>query len=173
MKPSQNMYTETLLWTLGEQIGRPSYANGESSALGLRVVKDFLRQAGVPDESVLQYDGSGISRHDLVTPSAVTALYTYMAKQSRYSQAWRDSLTIGGIDGTLGNRFKGTAAANNIRGKTGTLDQVSALSGYVKTAGGEELVISIIVNGVADQRKRTALIDEIVVHLANYNGRID
>jgi D-alanyl-D-alanine carboxypeptidase len=96
-----------------------------------------------------------------------------MAKQSKYSQAWRDSLTVGGVDGTLGNRFKGTAAAGNIRGKTGTLDQVSALSGYVTTAGGEQLVVSVLVNGVADQRTRTGLIDEIVVHLANYNGRID
>lgn len=173
MKPSQNLYTETLLWTLGEQIGRGSSVNSESGALGIKVVKEFLRQAGVPDDAVLQYDGSGLSRHNLITPSAITALYTYMAKQSRFSQAWRDSLTIGGIDGTLGNRFKGTAAANNMRGKTGTLDQVSALSGYVKTGGGEDLVVSIIVNGVADQRKRTGLIDEIVVHLANYNGRID
>ena len=173
MKPSQNMYTETLLWTLGEQVGRQLSPNSDSSALGIRVVKEFLKQAGVPDDSVLQYDGSGLSRHNLITPSAVTALYTYMAKQSRFSQAWRDSLTVGGVDGTLGNRFKGTAAANNMRGKTGTLDQVSALSGYVRTAGGEELVVSIIVNGVADQRTRTALIDEIVVHLANYNGRID
>jgi D-alanyl-D-alanine carboxypeptidase/D-alanyl-D-alanine-endopeptidase (penicillin-binding protein 4) len=173
MKPSQNMYTETLLWTLGEQFGRSSSANGESSVLGLKVVKDFLKQIGVADDSVVQYDGSGLSRHDLITPSAVVSLYTYMAKQSRYSQIWRDSLTVGGVDGTLGNRFRGTAAAGNIRGTTGTLDQVSALSGYITTAGGEQLVVSVLVNGVADQRTRTGLIDEIVVHLANFNGRID
>jgi D-alanyl-D-alanine carboxypeptidase len=96
-----------------------------------------------------------------------------MSKKSRNSQAWRDSLTIGGIDGTLTNRFKGTAAAGNIRGKTGTIDQVSALSGYVTTAGGEQLIVSLIVNGVAETRMRTALIDEIVVNLANFNGKID
>ena len=173
MKPSQNMFTETILWTLGEQIGRTSGASGESSQLGLNVVKSFLTSIGIPPDGILQYDGSGLSRHDLITPSAVVALYTYMAKQSRNAQAWRDSLTIGGVDGTLASRFKGTAAANNMRGKTGTIDQVSALSGYVTTAGGEPLVVSFVVNGVAETKQRTSLMDDVVVSLANFNGRID
>ncbi|MBK9766616.1 MAG: D-alanyl-D-alanine carboxypeptidase [Chloracidobacterium sp.] len=134
---------------------------------------DRFSEVGIPADSIVQYDGSGLSRHDLITPSAVTALYTYMAKQSRYSQAWRDSLTIGGVDGTLRNRFKGTAASGNIRGKTGTIDQVSALSGYMTTAGGEQIVLSILVNGVPEPRNRLSLIDEIVVQLANFDGKID
>jgi D-alanyl-D-alanine carboxypeptidase/D-alanyl-D-alanine-endopeptidase (penicillin-binding protein 4) len=173
MKPSQNMYTETLLWTLGEQTGRRSSPNAESSALGLAAVKGFTKQIGIPDDGVMQYDGSGMSRHDLVTPSAVAALYKYMAKQSRFSSAWMNSLTIGGVDGTLGRRFKGTAAEGNMRGKTGTLDQVSALSGYVTTAGGEQLAVSIIVNGVAESRERTSLTDDIVVYLATFNGKVN
>jgi serine-type D-Ala-D-Ala carboxypeptidase/endopeptidase (penicillin-binding protein 4) len=173
MKPSQNMYTETLLWTLGEQFGRKNGQAGDSAQLGIAVMKDFFKQIGIPEDAIMPYDGSGLSRHNLVTPSAVTALYTYMAGQSRYSQAWRDSLTIGGVDGTLANRFKGTAAASNMRGKTGTINQVSALSGYLNTAGGEQLVLSIIVNGVPQTRDRTSLIDDIVVSLANFNGKID
>ncbi len=173
MKPSQNMYTETLLWTLGEQVGRKNGGSGNSSQLGLAVVKSFMKQIGVADDGIVQYDGSGLSRHNLITPSAVVTLYTYMAKQSKYAQAWRDSLTIGGVDGTLRNRFKGTAAEGNMRGKTGTIDQVSALSGYLTTAGGEQLVVSFVVNGVPIPAQRTALIDEIVVQLANFNGKID
>ena len=173
MKPSQNMFAETILWTLGEQIGRTTGGSGESSELGLGVVKAFMKQIGVPDDGIHQYDGSGLSRHDLITPSAIVTLYTYMAKQSKYSQAWRDSLSIGGVDGTLANRFKGTAAAGNIRGKTGTIDQVSALSGYMTTAGGEPLVISIVVNGIPEPRMRTSLIDDVVILLANFNGKID
>ncbi len=172
MKPSQNMFTEVILRTMGEELGRKAGASGESSQLGLNIVKAFLNTAGVPADSVVQYDGSGLSRHDLVTPSAIVQLYGYMTK-SRYSQTWRESLTIGGVDGTLRNRFKGTAAAGNIRGKTGTLDQVSALSGYVTTAAGEPLIVSIIVNGMPEQSKRTALIDDIVVRLANFTGKID
>jgi serine-type D-Ala-D-Ala carboxypeptidase/endopeptidase (penicillin-binding protein 4) len=182
MKPSQNMYTETLLWTLGEQARQQAAAraaNGPagpvrtSAELGIAAVRDFLVGIGADPDAIIQHDGSGLSRHNLVTPAAVVHLYSYMAKQSRFAQAWRDSLTIGGVDGTLTNRFKGTLAANNVRGKTGTIDQVSALSGYVKTAAGEEMVFSVIVNGVNTVADRTALIDQIVLVLAAFNGKID
>jgi D-alanyl-D-alanine carboxypeptidase/D-alanyl-D-alanine-endopeptidase (penicillin-binding protein 4) len=218
MKPSQNMYTETLLWTLGEEARKrmstpvpafppptstppgaspspkpafppasptpattpPSPApvaitapQQDSAELGIAEVKSFLTGIGVASDGIIQYDGSGLSRHNLITPSAVVQLYTYMGKQSRFAQAWRDSLTIGGVDGTLANRFKGTAAHNNMRGKTGTIDQVSALSGYVTTAAGEQLVVSFVVNGVRTTRDRTSMMDDIVVALAKFNGKID
>ncbi|MEQ1641935.1 MAG: D-alanyl-D-alanine carboxypeptidase/D-alanyl-D-alanine-endopeptidase [Pyrinomonadaceae bacterium] len=177
MKPSQNMFTETILWAIGEnaRAKNPNPTGGgpsTSAQLGIAEVKSFLASIGIPSDGILPYDGSGLSRHNLITPNAVVSLYAYMAK-SPNALAWRDSLTIGGVDGTLRNRFVGTAAANNMRGKTGTIDQVSALSGYVKTAAGEELVLSFIVNGVAITSQRTSLMDEIVVNLANYNGRID
>jgi D-alanyl-D-alanine carboxypeptidase/D-alanyl-D-alanine-endopeptidase (penicillin-binding protein 4) len=96
-----------------------------------------------------------------------------MAKESKYSQAWRDALTIAGVDGTLKSRMVGTRAANNLRGKTGTIDQVSALSGYVTTAAGEQLIVSFVVNGVNVGRDRTSMMDDVVVNLANFNGRVD
>lgn len=181
MKPSQNMFSETVLWTLGEverarmapYIGESLLPPEDSSTLGVSSVRGFLGSIGIARDAVLPYDGSGMSRHNQLTPSAVVALYTYMAKQSKNAHVWRDSLTVGGVDGTLSRRFTGTTAAGNIRGKTGTLDQVSALSGYITTAAGEELVVSVIVNGVAEPRTRTALIDDIVVQLANFNGKID
>lgn len=181
MKPSQNMFAETILWTLGEQgrsfspLTEPTnpFLNPKStsSERGIFVVQNFLREIGIPADGVIQWDGSGLSRHNLITPNSAVRLYAFMAKQSRYAQVWRDSLTIGATDGTLQNRFKGTVAAGNVRGKTGTIDQVSALSGYVNTASGEGLVFSILVNGVADGKVRQAAIDEIVVALANFTGR--
>lgn len=178
MKPSQNMYTETLLWTIGEEsrkliLTAPNAPRPDSSALGRAEVQAFLTGIGVAPDGIMQYDGSGLSRHNLITPSAVVQLYTYMAKQSKYAQAWRDALTIAGVDGTLRNRFTGTAAQNNMRGKTGTIDQVSALSGYVTTAAGEPLVVSFIVNGVRTPRDRTSMMDDIVVALAKFNGKVD
>jgi len=182
LKPSQNMYTETLLWTLGEnaraRTAFPTFAGTcgscvDSAELGLGEVKGFLTSIGVAPDGIIQHDGSGLSRHNLITPAAVVQLYTYMGKQSRFSQAWRDSLTIGGVDGTLKNRFKGTRAAGNVRGKTGTIDQVSALSGYVRTAAGEEIVFSMVVNGVNETSMRTSAMDEIVVNLANFDGKLD
>ena len=181
MKPSQNMYTETLLWTLGESaraknnttVDGASAVSRDSSELGIAEVSSFLTSIGVPPDGIIQHDGSGLSRHNLITPAAVVRLYTYMAKESKYSQAWRDALTIAGVDGTLKNRMVGTRAANNLRGKTGTIDQVSALSGYITTAAGEQLVVSFIVNGVNTGRDRTSMMDDIVVNLANFSGRID
>ena len=173
MKPSQNTYTETILWSLGEQVGEKTSAKQTSAERGLTVVQNFLRQVGISPDSVIQWDGSGLSRHNLITPGSAVQLYTYMAKQSRYADAWRNSLTIGGVDGTLQNRFKNTLAAGNVRGKTGTIDQVSALSGYITTAADEKMVFSILVNGVNDGRARVATIDMIIGMLANFNGKTE
>ena len=188
MKPSQNMFTETILWTLGvegkhkDRVQTPTVSDGtnvfpipeDSAVLGLNQVKAFLKQInGMAEDGIIQYDGSGLSRHDLITPAAVVTLYRYMAF-TQNAQAWRESLTIAGVDGTLANRLKGTAAEANFRGKTGTIDQVSALSGYMTTAAGEQLVVSIIVNNVGGAtRTRTSLADDIVTALANFNGKVD
>ena len=185
MKPSQNNYAETILWTLGEKyrgdwdgnlikITKEASPAPNSDQLGLEAVRGFLENVvHIPADSVVLHDGSGLSRHDLITPNAVVSLYSYMANQSKNAQAWRDSLTIAGVDGTLRNRFKGTAAAGNFRGKTGTIDQVSALSGYMTTVGGEPVIVSIIVNDVPEVRQRTSLIDDITIAVANFDGKID
>lgn len=170
MKPSQNLYTELILRALGEAVGDKTNPRRTSEARGIEVVQSFLREAGILPDSVVQYDGSGLSRHDLITPASSVRLYEFMNNHA-YAQAWRDSLTIGGVDGTLQNRFRRTAAENNVRGKTGTIDQVSALSGYILTTGKERLVFSILTNGIPQGRIRTETIDEIVVALANFNGR--
>ena len=172
LKPSQNLYTETLLRALGEEVGDKSDKNATSHQKGVTVVKQFLREIGVAPDSVIQWDGSGLSRHNLVTPNSIVQVYQYMAK-SRNSLPWGSALTIGGIDGTLKNRFKGTSASANVRGKTGTIDQVSSLSGYVSSASGERFVFSIIVNGVNSVAIRKDVTDDIVVALADFNGRTD
>jgi D-alanyl-D-alanine carboxypeptidase/D-alanyl-D-alanine-endopeptidase (penicillin-binding protein 4) len=171
MKPSQNTYTETILWALGEQLGNKSDPKSTSAERGIGVVQAFLRQVGIPSDGIVQWDASGLSRHNLVTPVSLVQLYTYMAKQSRYADVWRNALPVGGIDGTLRRRFADTVAANNVRAKTGTIDQVSGLSGYVTTAAGEKLVFSIIVNGVPELRLRESTIDQIVLALAGFKGR--
>ena len=186
MKPSQNLYTETILRSIGEWLREkdtrehlatgmgPRYTTGDSADVGLAAIKDFLTtNVGLTADAVVQYDGCGMSRHDVVTPNAIVAVYNYMAKRSPNAQAWRDALSIGGVDGTLANRFKGTSAAGNIRGKTGTIDQVSALSGYMSTVAGEPVILSIIVNGVPEGRQRTSLIDDITIAVANFDGKID
>ena len=148
LKPSQNLYTEIILRTLGTvvppAVSTPNI-DRTSESDGLEVVKTFLREAGVNPSSLVLSDGSGLSRNDMITAEATIQLLTYMHRH-RYASVFRDALPIAGVDGTLRNRFKGTPAENNLRAKTGTLSSANSLSGYVRDAAGEELAFSIMVN---------------------------
>lgn len=172
MKPSQNLYTELILRALGEERGDKTDIEKTSLQKGKEVVQNVLRKAGVAPDSVVQYDASGLSRHNLITPDSAVKLYKYM-NSSPHAFAWRNSLTIGGVDGTLKRRFLGTSAASNVRGKTGTIDQVSALTGYVTSKSGEKFVFSVLTNNLPDSRLRVRTIDEIVLLLADFDGRTD
>jgi serine-type D-Ala-D-Ala carboxypeptidase/endopeptidase (penicillin-binding protein 4) len=168
LKPSQNLYTELILRAMGESIDKAPGKN--SFQRGAGVVANFLREVGIDSDAVLMADGSGLSRHNLITPNAVVQLYTYMSK-SPYAAVWRDALPIGGVDGTLKGRLKDPAVMNNVHAKTGTLDQVSSLSGYLTTAGGEHLAFSILSNDIPSQTLRQNTLDEIALILANFNGK--
>jgi D-alanyl-D-alanine carboxypeptidase/D-alanyl-D-alanine-endopeptidase (penicillin-binding protein 4) len=168
MKPSQNLYTELLLRALGET-AHPSQADKTSEDKGKAVINELLQKAGVPADSLVQYDASGLSRHNLITPNASMTVYKYM-DSSKNAEVWKNALTIGGVDGTLRRRFKNTSALANVRGKTGTIDQVSALSGYVTSKAGERFVFSILTNNIPNSGLRVSTIDEVVVLLANFEG---
>ncbi|MBA2340538.1 MAG: D-alanyl-D-alanine carboxypeptidase/D-alanyl-D-alanine-endopeptidase, partial [Pyrinomonadaceae bacterium] len=178
LKPSQNLYTELILRTLGRVVGANSQIAGASSAganrtsveVGVEVVKTFLREAGVNPDRVMMSDGSGLSRHDLVTAEASVQLLTFMSKH-RYGNVFREALPIAGVDGTLKNRMRGTLAANNLRAKTGTLTGAASLTGYVTSAAGERLVFSIMVNNYLEDDVRRNYIDPIAVMLAAFAGR--
>ena len=174
LKPSQNLYTELILRTLGKVVAPPTTAvntNRTSDAAGIEVVKMFLSEAGVSPPTLVLTDGSGLSRNDMVTAEATLQLLTYMNRH-RYASVFRDALPIAGVDGTLRNRFKGTVAENNLRAKTGSLSSAASLSGYVTTAAGENLVFSIMVNNFPeDVEPRAICIDPIAVLLASFAGK--
>jgi D-alanyl-D-alanine carboxypeptidase/D-alanyl-D-alanine-endopeptidase (penicillin-binding protein 4) len=174
LKPSQNLYTEIILRTLGTVV--PPAVNTPnidrtSESDGLEVVKIFLREAGINPSSLVLTDGSGLSRNDMITAEATIQLLTYMHRH-RYASVFRDALPIAGVDGTLRNRFKGTPAENNLRAKTGTLSSANSLSGYVRDAAGEELAFSIMVNNYPqDADVRTSCIEPIALLLASFAGK--
>lgn len=176
LKPSQNLYTELILRTLGKVTAPPATTSAlpqTSEDLGLEVVKNFLRQAGVRPESLVLSDGSGLSRNDMITAEASVQLLVYM-NQHRYAEIFRNALPIAGVDGTLRTRMRGTVAANNVRAKTGSLSSAASLGGYVTTAAGEKLAFSIMVNNYpSDVEPRTACIDPIAVLLASFNTKSD
>jgi D-alanyl-D-alanine carboxypeptidase/D-alanyl-D-alanine-endopeptidase (penicillin-binding protein 4) len=167
LKPSQNLYTELVLRALGEEAG-PKLATLRinSSDLGHEVVKQFLATAGLDPASYALADGSGLSRHNLISASGTVQLLTYMSRH-RYAAVFRDALPVAGMDGTLKNRLREGAATGNLQAKTGTINQVAALSGYVTTAAGERLVFSIIVNNLPeDSNVRRSYIDDIASLMA-------
>lgn len=174
LKPSQNLYTEIILRTLGKVAPIPVTEATEdrtSEGAGLEVVKAFLREAGIPPSTLVLSDGSGLSRNDMITAEATLQLLTYMHNH-RYATAFREALPIAGVDGTLRNRLKGTPAENNLRAKTGSLSSASSLSGYVRDAAGEDLAFSIMVNNFPeDTDVRGACLDPIAILLAAFSGK--
>jgi serine-type D-Ala-D-Ala carboxypeptidase/endopeptidase (penicillin-binding protein 4) len=174
LKPSQNLYTELILRTLGRVVPQaPNSSNvpRTSEDAGLEVVKTFLQEAGMNPIGLAFDDGSGLSRDNMVTPEASVQLLTYMNRH-RYATAFREALPVAGVDGTLRNRLKGTPAENNVRAKTGTLRSAASLSGYLTTASGEKLVFSIMVNNFpSDVDPSSVCIDPIAVLLASFAGR--
>ena len=176
LKPSQNLYTELILRTLGKVAPPPPPATTSnlpqtSDELGLEAVKSFLKTVGLRPEALVLDDASGLSRNDMITADASVQLLTFMSKH-RYATVFRDALPIGGVDGTLRNRFKGTPAENNVRAKTGSLSSAASLGGYLTTAGGEKLAFSIMVNNYPrDLDPRSSCIDPITVLLASFAGK--
>jgi D-alanyl-D-alanine carboxypeptidase/D-alanyl-D-alanine-endopeptidase (penicillin-binding protein 4) len=174
LKPSQNLYAELILRTLGKLPPVPTATpipNATSEELGLEAVKTFLKTVGIRPESLVLDDASGLSRNDMITPNASVQLLTFMSKH-RYAGVFRDALPIAGVDGTLRNRFKSTPAENNLRAKTGSLSSAASLSGYVTTAAGEKLAFSIMVNNYPhDVDPRAACIDPIALLLASFNDK--
>jgi D-alanyl-D-alanine carboxypeptidase/D-alanyl-D-alanine-endopeptidase (penicillin-binding protein 4) len=140
-KTSQNLHAELLLRLLGKVHGTDG-----SFEQGTRVVRQFLVDAGVEDGDFFFYDGSGMSLDDKIAPRACTQLLAY-ASQQPWGAAWRDTLPVAGVDGTLAQRFRNSALKGRLWAKTGTLNEVNALTGYLTAVSGKTLVFSILVNG--------------------------
>lgn len=174
LKPSQNLYTELILRTLGKVTPPPATTSSlgqTSEELGIEAVRLFLKSAGLRPEALNLDDGSGLSRNDMITAEASVQLLAFMSKH-RYATVFRDALPVGGVDGTLRNRFRGTAAENNVRAKTGSLSSAASLGGYLTTAAGEKLAFSIMVNNYPREvEPRTMCIDPITVLLASFAGK--
>ena len=154
-KVSQNLHAELLLHHLGKQYGA-SYAGGDggvdgSTAEGVRVIRQFLINAGIEPNDFVFYDGSGLSSHDLVTPRAIAKLLSYAANDPKTGEpqpwftVWKASLPIGGEDGSLASRFHNPPLKDHVFAKTGTLGEARALSGYLDGASGHTVIFSIMV----------------------------
>jgi serine-type D-Ala-D-Ala carboxypeptidase/endopeptidase (penicillin-binding protein 4) len=175
LKPSQNQYAQLLLLQVGAKTQKAGEGEDRyTENMGLAEMRKFLAEAGIKRGMTLLQEGSGLSRGALVTPSASVQLLAYMARH-RYHDAFINALPIAGVDGTLRNRFKGTAAAGNLRAKTGSLGHVDTLSGYLTTKGNDKLVLSIMLNNYSATGRHAdgrAEIDALVGTLVDFDGKI-
>ena len=139
-KSSDNYFAEMLVKDLAMQAdGRGATKGGASLAAG------FARRLGAAPAGLA--DGSGLSRGNRASPARIARLLLALRERDEFPEFF-DSLSIAGRDGTLGTRMRGGPARGNCRGKTGTLSNVSAASGYCRTRSGQEYVFSILMNGV-------------------------
>ncbi len=138
-KESDNFLAECLFKTIGAE------ASGEqgNAFYSTQTILTYIADNGIYAHGTAIVDGSGISRFDQITVGAVAGLLEKMYFDIANFEDFYNSLSIAGVDGTLKRRMQGTYAEDNFRGKTGTLNGVSSLSGYLTCKNGDDLVISI------------------------------
>ena len=154
---SNNLYAEVVLKLLQKQLKTKD---------SIEALERSLNKLGINKQDYILVDGSGLSRHNLLTPKVLVETLFSMAN-SKYSNIYQNSLAVAGKTGTLKNRFLDTNVSRNLWGKTGTLTGVGTLAGYLNVPNYETLNFSIIVNNsdLSSKEIRSA-IDEIVILLS-------
>lgn len=157
-KPSRNLHAEMLLRLLGASV------KGEGSALaGIAAETEFLRRLSLDPEDFVIQDASGLSRLDLATAHGLAGLLAAMSRHPQ-ARAFRESLPVAGVDGSLRGRLRGTAAEGRLAAKTGWRRQTSSLVGYATTKQGEDMAFAILLgNHTLPAREATALLDRIAL----------
>jgi D-alanyl-D-alanine carboxypeptidase/D-alanyl-D-alanine-endopeptidase (penicillin-binding protein 4) len=160
-KHSDNFFAECLFKTLG---AKASGFQG-NSFYSQQAIQKFIKGNNIYSEGTEIVDGSGISRFDQVTPLAIAGVLEKMYFDLNRFTDFYNSLSIAGVDGTLRGRLSGTAAENNFRGKTGSLNGVSGLAGYLKDADGEEIIVTIIFEYTKNSQKYYRGVQDKIVSL--------
>ncbi|MDX6664731.1 MAG: hypothetical protein QOG68_937 [Solirubrobacteraceae bacterium] len=159
--PSDNFAAELLLKDIGAGFG-----SSGSTAAGATVVQDTLEGIGV---KAVVHDGSGLSRADQVSPHQLVSLLAAMNDDPDAGLAFRSSLPVAGRTGTLAKRMRGTKAQGRCFAKTGTLDGVSALTGYCAAANADTIAFSFIENNM-DANRAKDVEDHMVPQIARFTG---
>jgi D-alanyl-D-alanine carboxypeptidase/D-alanyl-D-alanine-endopeptidase (penicillin-binding protein 4) len=162
-KDSDNLSAELLLHHVARAQG------GEGAEAGLDAVHAMLDEAGIGRTEIELFDGSGLSPYNRVSPDATTRFLAWTARQP-WGEAFRATLPVGGKSGSLSRRFRGTPLEGRIFAKTGTVQGVNALSGFLVAASGETLVFSVIANDrPADADSVVPVIDALLLEIAAGN----
>ncbi|MDX1919903.1 MAG: D-alanyl-D-alanine carboxypeptidase/D-alanyl-D-alanine-endopeptidase [Candidatus Caenarcaniphilales bacterium] len=145
-KNSNNFYIEMLLKAAAaHQMQSPG-----STKLGILLIENFLKKQEIEASKIHLKDASGLSPNNLVTTSLLSELLVKMKKHPHFV-VYKKSLSEGGVDGSLGGRFGKGPLKSKFVGKTGYITGARALTGYLKTAKNQDLVVSVVTNHFTDK----------------------
>jgi serine-type D-Ala-D-Ala carboxypeptidase/endopeptidase (penicillin-binding protein 4) len=161
-KVSQNVHAELLLRRVGREQGTGSIADGVAA------IRAMLERAGVPRAHYDFADGSGMSTYNRVAPRGVVTFLRWAAVQP-WGGKWRSTLPVGGVDGTLATRFRGTTLERRVFAKTGSLNATSALSGYMIAKSGRTLIFATYANDIPEGAGASKAVDAALELIAGEN----
>lgn len=165
-KNSQNFFAEQVLRTVSAESGGPG--TGEHA---IEMELEFLDSVGIKTKYITIVDGSGYARTNQVSPMNIIAILRYI-RTHKHWRVFYDSLPIAGVDGTLKRRMRNTPAHGNVRAKTGFVDKVRTISGFLRTFDNEPLVFSIMCNNFTVNRLDIEKIqDKILAKLASFSRK--
>lgn len=172
LKQSNNGIAEVLLKSMGRQT-----ANVGTAQAGIAATSSFLVSQGIDPEQLRQFDGSGLSRRNLIASQTFTDVLLAAHRQPWFA-AWYGAMPIAGTGdrasgGTLRNRLKGTAAQNNLHAKTGSMGAVSSLTGYLTNSRGRLLAFSMVSNNFLASEGRVKRLEDQVVRALLISGERD
>lgn len=160
-KVSDNLSAEMLLRAVaGLKFQKQSAQNGKV------FIDSLITLAGCNPKEYRIADGSGLSYYNLISAELLTKILTFIKKQEEpFPTIFKNSLPIGGVDGTLSNRFKNSTAKEHVFAKTGTISGVSSLSGYIETKRKNVIVFSILVQNFVGSSKQARDIQDKICEI--------
>ena len=144
LKQSDNLMAESLFYQLAAQSGRKGAGRRQAAAR----VEALICAVGLDPSHYQVADGSGLSLYNYATPELLGRVLCYAYRHEEIYRHLFPALPIAGADGSLRRRMRGSAAAGNVRAKTGTVEGVSTLAGYCTAASGNTLCFAIMNQGI-------------------------
>ncbi len=164
LEDSNNLYADSVHKKLGEK-----YFGVGSYAYGVKAQQTILGKLAIPMALNQQFDGSGASRYNLVSPNQLLTLLSQLYEDNYAYEMIINALPVAGVSGTLKNRFKinnTTICQNKIWAKTGTLKNISGLAGYLNVDSGKQYAFALMIQGEGLQMKKIkAKEDELLAEI--------
>ncbi|WP_310533494.1 D-alanyl-D-alanine carboxypeptidase/D-alanyl-D-alanine-endopeptidase [Novosphingobium sp.] len=163
-KESQNLHAELMLRRVGMMAGGNIRADASVEG-GQKVVSAMLTEAGLKSHQFFFADGSGMSTYNRIAPRGAVTFLRWVKTQP-WGTKFRETLPIGGVDGTLAGRFRGTSLEGRLQAKTGTLNATNALAGWFTAKSGRTFTFAAYANDVPDGVIATRIMDAALVKIA-------